>query len=181
MTATMTRCCARRAPTCISSRPTRSSFSSRALCGVDGIVDGLLAVLVLGILATILDAVSALAGWWRSSPQGTWARRLLTEGAVAVGVQLGVLPDDSRFRGSTSAQVMASPHCSVPRQGCCRGRRPNHGRVRCLDLSRLADRHPIRHDVVGSCACAGDRRLLVAVAAAARDRHGGDARCDSST
>jgi len=59
---------------------------------VDGIVDGLLAVLVLGILATILERRVGTRWVVAIFASGHVGATLLTEGAVAVGVQLGVLP-----------------------------------------------------------------------------------------
>jgi hypothetical protein len=59
---------------------------------VDGIVDGLLAVLVLGALATILERRVGTRWVVAIFASGHVGATLVTEGAVAAGVYLGVLP-----------------------------------------------------------------------------------------
>jgi rhomboid family protein len=65
---------------------------------VDGIVDGLLAVLVLGILATILERRVGTRWVVAIFASGHVGATLLTEGAVALGVYLGVLPSSAVSR-----------------------------------------------------------------------------------
>ena len=65
---------------------------------VDGIVDGVLAVLVLGILATILERRVGTRWVVAIFASGHVGATLVTEGAVAIGVSLGVLPSSSVSR-----------------------------------------------------------------------------------
>jgi hypothetical protein len=65
---------------------------------VDGIVDGLLAVLVLGVLATILERRVGTRWVVAIFASGHVVATLATEGAVAVGVHLGVLPANAVSR-----------------------------------------------------------------------------------
>jgi hypothetical protein len=70
---------------------------------VDGIVDGLLAVLVLGILATILERRVGTRWVVAIFASGHVGATLLTEGAVATGVHLGVLPASAVSRVDVGA------------------------------------------------------------------------------
>lgn len=65
---------------------------------VDGIVDGLLAVLVLGVLATILERRVGTRWVAAIFASGHVVATLLTEGAVAVGVHVGMLPSTAASR-----------------------------------------------------------------------------------
>jgi len=65
---------------------------------VDGIVDGLLAVLVLGVLATILERRVGTRWVVAIFASGHVIATLLTEGAVAVGVHVGTLPSSAASR-----------------------------------------------------------------------------------
>jgi hypothetical protein len=65
---------------------------------VDGIVDGLLAVLVLGVLATILERRVGTRWVVAIFASGHVVATLATEGAVAVGVHVGVLPANAVSR-----------------------------------------------------------------------------------
>jgi membrane associated rhomboid family serine protease len=65
---------------------------------VDGIVDGLLAVLVLGVLATILERRVGTRWVVAIFASGHVVATLLTEGAVAVGVHVGMLPSTATSR-----------------------------------------------------------------------------------
>jgi hypothetical protein len=65
---------------------------------VDGIVDALLAVLVLGVLATILERRVGTRWVVAIFASGHVVATLATEGAVAVGVHVGVLPANAVSR-----------------------------------------------------------------------------------
>jgi len=65
---------------------------------VDGIVDGLLAVLVLGVLATILERRVGTRWVVTIFASGHVVATLLTEGAIAVGVHVGWLPANAVSR-----------------------------------------------------------------------------------
>jgi hypothetical protein len=65
---------------------------------VDGIVDGLLAAVVLGILATILERRVGTRWVVAIFASGHVGATLLTEGAVAAGVYFGVLPASALSR-----------------------------------------------------------------------------------
>jgi hypothetical protein len=65
---------------------------------VDGIVDGLLAVLVLGVLATILERRVGTRWVVGIFASGHVVATLLTEGSIAVGVHIGLLPANAVSR-----------------------------------------------------------------------------------
>jgi len=65
---------------------------------VDGLVDGLLAVVVLGVLATILERRVGTRWVVAIFASGHVAATLVTEGAVAIGVHLGTLPANAVSR-----------------------------------------------------------------------------------
>lgn len=65
---------------------------------VDGVVDGILAVLVLGVLATILERRVGTCWVVAIFASGHVVATLLTEGAVAVGVHSGMLPSSATSR-----------------------------------------------------------------------------------
>jgi hypothetical protein len=65
---------------------------------VDGIVDGLLAALVLGVLATILERRVGTRWVVAIFASGHVIATLATEGAVAVGVHVGMLPANAVSR-----------------------------------------------------------------------------------
>jgi hypothetical protein len=65
---------------------------------VDGLVDGLLAILVLGVLATILERRVGTRWVVAIFASGHVVATLLTEGAVALGVHVGMLPANAVSR-----------------------------------------------------------------------------------
>ena len=65
---------------------------------VDGVLDGVLAVLVLGIVATVLERRIGTRWVVAIFASGHVGATLLTEGSVAVGVHYGVLPATAASR-----------------------------------------------------------------------------------
>jgi hypothetical protein len=65
---------------------------------VDGVVDGVLAVLVLGVLATILERRVGTRWVVAIFASGHVVATLLTEGAVAVEIHVGMLPSSAASR-----------------------------------------------------------------------------------